>query len=80
MSSNEHNSRNSDLCLHTLYFQVILIHLSNLTGMKNDYNKRTMALLVSDIGCIVWGTTAAMSTGFIKVGGATQPNPRPSKT
>jgi hypothetical protein len=46
---------------------VILIHLSNLTGMKNDYNKRTMALLVSDVGCIVWGTTAALSTDFIKV-------------
>nr|AHH02144.1 CsChR [synthetic construct] len=46
---------------------VILIHLSNLTGMKNDYNKRTMALLVSDVGCIVWGTTAALSTDFVKI-------------
>lgn len=48
--------------------QVILIHLSNLTGLKDDYNKRTMRLLVSDIGTIVWGTTAAMSTGYVKVG------------
>nr|AHH02134.1 protein 124 [synthetic construct] len=46
---------------------VILIHLSNLTGLKDDYNKRTMRLLVSDIGTIVWGTTAAMSTGYVKV-------------
>jgi hypothetical protein len=29
--------------------QVILIHLSNLTGL-GQYNKRTMRLLVSDIG------------------------------
>lgn len=47
--------------------QVILIHLSNLTGMKGDYNKRTMGLLVSDIGTIVFGCTAAMCTGYIKV-------------
>nr|AHH02104.1 AgChR [synthetic construct] len=40
---------------------VILIHLSNLTGMKGNYSKRTMALLVSDIGTIVWGSTSAMS-------------------
>ncbi|EFJ51427.1 hypothetical protein VOLCADRAFT_79664 [Volvox carteri f. nagariensis] len=46
---------------------VILIHLSNLTGLKDDYNKRTMRLLVSDVGTIVWGATAAMSTGYIKV-------------
>ncbi|GFR44466.1 hypothetical protein Agub_g5727 [Astrephomene gubernaculifera] len=45
---------------------VILIHLSNLTGLKNDYNKRTMRLLVSDIGTIVWGATAAMSTGYVR--------------
>lgn len=28
---------------------VILIHLSNITGLKDDYNKRTMKLLVSDM-------------------------------
>nr|7C86_A Chain A, Sensory opsin A,Channelrhodopsin (ChR) chimera between ChR1 & ChR2 [Chlamydomonas reinhardtii]7E6X_A Chain A, Archaeal-type opsin 1,Archaeal-type opsin 2 [Chlamydomonas reinhardtii]7E6Y_A Chain A, Archaeal-type opsin 1,Archaeal-type opsin 2 [Chlamydomonas reinhardtii]7E6Z_A Chain A, Archaeal-type opsin 1,Archaeal-type opsin 2 [Chlamydomonas reinhardtii]7E70_A Chain A, Archaeal-type opsin 1,Archaeal-type opsin 2 [Chlamydomonas reinhardtii]7E71_A Chain A, Archaeal-type opsin 1,Archae len=46
---------------------VILIHLSNLTGLANDYNKRTMGLLVSDIGTIVWGTTAALSKGYVRV-------------
>ena len=38
--------------------------------MKNDYNKRTMALLVSDVGCIVWGTTAALAVDFVKVSSA----------
>nr|AHH02141.1 protein 116 [synthetic construct] len=42
---------------------VILIPLSNLTGLKDDYNKRTMRLLVSDIGTIVMGATSAMCTG-----------------
>nr|AYO90662.1 FLInChR fusion protein [synthetic construct] len=46
---------------------VILIHLSNLTGLSNDYSRRTMGLLVSDIGCIVWGATSAMATGYVKV-------------
>ncbi|KAJ9529751.1 hypothetical protein QJQ45_014527 [Haematococcus lacustris] len=47
---------------------VILIHLSNLTGMKDDYSKRTMGLLISDIGTIVFGTTAAMSPpGYLKI-------------
>nr|AER58218.2 channelopsin 2 [Chlamydomonas raudensis] len=45
---------------------VILIHLSNITGLKDDYNKRTMRLLVSDIGCIVWGVTSAMTVGYLK--------------
>nr|AHH02139.1 CnChR2 [synthetic construct] len=45
---------------------VILIHLSNITGLKDDYNKRTMQLLVSDIGCVVWGITAAFSVGWLK--------------
>uniref|UniRef100_A0A7S3QU15 Channelopsin 1 n=1 Tax=Dunaliella tertiolecta TaxID=3047 RepID=A0A7S3QU15_DUNTE len=40
---------------------VILIHLSNLTGLKGDYSKRTMSLLVSDIGTIVFGTSAALA-------------------
>jgi hypothetical protein len=44
-----------------------LIHLSNLTGLADDYNKRTMSLLVSDIGTIVMGITAAMATGYVKV-------------
>nr|BDS00526.1 light-activated cation selective ion channel [synthetic construct] len=46
---------------------VILIHLSNLTGLKDDYSKRTMGLLVSDVGCIVWGATSAMCTGWTKI-------------
>ena len=28
--------------------------------MKDDYSKRTMGLLVSDIGTIVFGATSAM--------------------
>jgi hypothetical protein len=47
--------------------QVILIHLSNITGLNDDYNKRTMTLLVSDIGCIVMGVTSALSKGPPKV-------------
>lgn len=47
--------------------QVILIHLSNLTGLKDDYSKRTMRLLVSDIGTIVFGVTSACSTGYLKI-------------
>jgi len=46
--------------------QVILIHLSNLTGLKKEYSKRTMFLLVSDLGCIVWGSTAAFTKGPTK--------------
>nr|QCB66177.1 putative channel rhodopsin [Haematococcus lacustris] len=45
---------------------VILIHLSNITGLKNDYNKRTMWLLVSDIGCVVMGVTAALCYDYKK--------------
>lgn len=52
--------------------QVILIHLSNLTGMADDYNKRTMSLLVSDIGTIVMGVTAAIASGYVKVRGKRQ--------
>lgn len=48
---------------------MILIHLSNLTGLADDYNKRTMALLVSDIGRIVMLVTAAIVGGYIKVTG-----------
>nr|AHH02118.1 protein 93 [synthetic construct] len=46
---------------------VILIHLSNITGLGTDYNKRTMVLLMSDIGCIVFGATAAFANeGYVK--------------
>jgi hypothetical protein len=56
------------LVLHVCWLvQVILIHLSNLTGLADDYNKRTMSLLVSDIGTIVMGITAAIASGYVKV-------------
>nr|AHH02138.1 SdChR [synthetic construct] len=45
---------------------VILIHLSNITGLSEEYNKRTMALLVSDLGTICMGVTAALATGWVK--------------
>lgn len=45
---------------------VILIALSNLTGLKDDYNFRTMKLLTSDQGTIIMGVTAAYSTGGVK--------------
>lgn len=48
--------------------QVILIHLSNITGMHEEYTKRTMTLLVTDIGTIVFGTTAALTKGGLKAG------------
>jgi len=40
---------------------VILIHLSNITGLKDAYSKRTMALLVSDLGTITMGLTSAFA-------------------
>ncbi|GFR44465.1 hypothetical protein Agub_g5726 [Astrephomene gubernaculifera] len=55
-------------CEWLLTCPVILIHLSNLTGLSEDYSRRTMQLLVSDIGTIVWGATAAMAKGPAKIG------------
>jgi bacteriorhodopsin len=46
--------------------QVILIHLSNLTGLNGEYSRRTMFLLVSDLGTIVWGVSAANAKGAAK--------------
>jgi hypothetical protein len=46
--------------------QVILIHLSNLTGLNGEYSRRTMFLLVSDLGTIVWGSSAANARGAAK--------------
>ncbi len=69
----QHNNlaKSSSLTLPRLWpapsQQVILIHLSNLTGLKDEYSKRTMRLLVSDIGTIVWGATSAMAVGYVKV-------------
>eukprot|EP00192_Tetraselmis_astigmatica_P004280 CAMPEP_0117688934 /NCGR_PEP_ID=MMETSP0804-20121206/24156_1 /TAXON_ID=1074897 /ORGANISM="Tetraselmis astigmatica, Strain CCMP880" /LENGTH=500 /DNA_ID=CAMNT_0005501543 /DNA_START=150 /DNA_END=1652 /DNA_ORIENTATION=- len=47
---------------------VILIHLSNLTGLDEEYSARTMELLTSDQGTICFGITAALAgPGWIKV-------------
>nr|AHH02096.1 protein 85 [synthetic construct] len=46
---------------------VILIHLSNVTGLSDDYGRRTMGLLVSDIATIVFGITAAMLVSWPKI-------------
>nr|AHH02115.1 protein 92 [synthetic construct] len=45
---------------------VILIHLSNLSGLKNDYSKRTMRLIVSCLGMLVFGMAGGLSTGWLK--------------
>lgn len=48
--------------------QVILIHLSNLTGLDGEYSTRSMTLLVSDVGTIVMGVSSALSKqGYLKV-------------
>jgi hypothetical protein len=52
--------------LHSVVLQVILIHLSNLTGLQGEYSRRTMFLLVSDVGTIVWGVSAANAKGIAK--------------
>lgn len=54
-------------CCSLTPLQVILIHLSNITGLHNNYNKRTMTLLISDVGTIVAGITSAFATGPAKV-------------
>lgn len=47
---------------------VILIHLSNLTGLDEEYSARTMELLTSDQGTICFGVTACLSRGgWIKI-------------
>lgn len=47
---------------------MILIHLSNLTGLDEEYSARTMGLLTSDQGTICFGVTAALSrNGVVKV-------------
>nr|AHH02125.1 HdChR [synthetic construct] len=45
---------------------VILIHLSNITGLQDQYSKRTMQLLVSDLGTITMGVTAALCGNYVK--------------
>ena len=46
---------------------VIIIALSNLTGLKDDYNWRTMKLLSANQGMLLIGATSALSTGFLNV-------------
>lgn len=55
------NPKRSLVAFHVFCFQVILIHLSNITGLKEDYGKKTMKLLLSDIGTICFGVSAAMA-------------------
>lgn len=46
----------------------ILIHLSNITGLNEEYSPRTMSLITSDQGTILFGTTAAMAVaGWLKI-------------
>mmetsp|Transcript_2452 Transcript_2452/g.6189 ORF Transcript_2452/g.6189 Transcript_2452/m.6189 type:complete len:631 (-) Transcript_2452:284-2176(-) len=45
---------------------VILIHLSNITGLNDDYSGRTMSLITSDLGGICMAVTAALSKGWLK--------------
>jgi len=45
---------------------VLLIALSNLTGLKDDYNWRTMKLITADQGTILFGATGALATGTVK--------------
>ena len=52
---------------HRVLPQVILIHLSNVTGLEGNYSKRSMSLLVSDVGTIVMGITSALAKGYLKV-------------
>lgn len=46
---------------------VLLIHLSNVTGLNDEYSPQTMKLLTSDQGTLIFGIMAAMGTGGIKV-------------
>ena len=46
---------------------VLLIHLSNVTGLNEEYNERTMVLLTSDQGTIMFGILAAFSRGGLKI-------------
>mmetsp|Transcript_1788 Transcript_1788/g.5199 ORF Transcript_1788/g.5199 Transcript_1788/m.5199 type:complete len:522 (-) Transcript_1788:1671-3236(-) len=46
---------------------VILVQLCNITGLEADFNDRTMQVLISDVGAIVFGTYAAFSSGWLKM-------------
>ena len=47
---------------------VILIHLSNITGLNDEYSGRTMSLLTSDLGGIAFAVLSALAVGWQKVG------------
>ncbi|CAG9467467.1 unnamed protein product [Pedinophyceae sp. YPF-701] len=46
---------------------VMLIHLSNITGLGEQYNSRTMRLITFDQGTLIMGVTAALATGVPKI-------------
>nr|AHH02132.1 protein 71 [synthetic construct] len=46
---------------------VLLIHLSNITGLKEEYSHYTMRLLTSGQGPISMGITSAAATGGVKI-------------
>lgn len=46
---------------------VLLIHLSNITGLGEEYSHRTMKLLVCDQGTVLMGVTAAASGRGVKI-------------
>lgn len=41
--------------------QVILIQLSNITGLNHDFSVRTLVLLLSIIGTFIFGASASMT-------------------
>nr|AHH02123.1 TcChR [synthetic construct] len=45
---------------------VILIHLSNITGLNDEYSGRTMSLLTSDLGGIAFAVLSALAVGWQK--------------
>uniref|UniRef100_A0A061R245 O protein n=1 Tax=Tetraselmis sp. GSL018 TaxID=582737 RepID=A0A061R245_9CHLO len=46
---------------------VILVQLCNITGLESDFNDRTMQVLISDVGAIVFGVSSAFSEGPLKM-------------
>lgn len=54
-------------CEWLLTCPVILIQLANITGLKDSFSKRTMRLLVTDVGTIVCGIASAASVGPLKI-------------
>jgi len=46
---------------------VLLIHLSNITGLQDEYSPRTMKVLTADQGTLIFGILAAMSSKGLKI-------------